>query len=300
MGLYAARDGVAVLRGANESGLWQAWRAEDGTRVIQALDVRRKPWGNFFSLSADDFFHALNALPAGNADAVQRYFLRADSPHLLEAWFDQALAAHGDETALGLLPEEAEVLPFAEVFGVAPSAGWPGPQAGVSEGLPAGSERISVADPDFPPAACTEVDPSPPEASLSAAERIVQLERLMRVRFADLLVQLDDPGQASTEEDLQRLLQEEADFSWQQKYMFTEFGVALRRKGKKRLALMAHLRAYALAQEDGHILFNLARGEYELGRIAEARSYLARVLTVLPNFAPALNFLAFLEDREHS
>jgi tetratricopeptide (TPR) repeat protein len=143
-------------------------------------------------------------------------------------------------------------------------------------------------------------DPVAPEEFASAEERIARQEFLMRVRFADLLAQVDGPAQSSVEEDLRALLQEEADFSWQQKYMFAEFGMALRRKGKKQLALMAHLRALSLAPEDGHILFNLARSEYEIGHIHKAKDYLAQVLAVLPNFAPALNFLAFLDDREHS
>ncbi|MDR1359782.1 MAG: hypothetical protein LBJ82_02275, partial [Deltaproteobacteria bacterium] len=191
---------------------------------------------------------------------------------------------------------------FAEVFGVEPATVWAGPQTGGVEGFAAaagpGGDPLSVAGPDFPPDPLVLADPPAPETAVSSAERLAQLERLMRVRFADLLVQLDDAAGSSAEADLRELLQEEADFSWQQKYMFTEFGMALRRKGKKQLALLAHLRAYSLAPEDGHVLFNLARGEYELGRMAEARRYLARVLTVLPNFAPALNFLAFLEGRE--
>jgi tetratricopeptide (TPR) repeat protein len=306
MGLYTTREGVAVLHKANESGLWQAWRAEDGVCIIQALDVHRKPWGNFFSLGADDFFYALNSLPAENAAAVQRHFLRADSPYLLEAWFDQTQAdqARGEGVVLGLLPEEAKILSFAEVFGGAPAKADPDRTGGEPEELQSADAPegglTAVADPDFPLLPLAGQDPFSPEESLSPDEQIVRREALMRVRFADLLVKIDDSAQTPVDADLQKLLQEEADFSWQQKYMFTEFGVALRRKGKKHLALLAHLRAHDLAPEDGHILFNLARSEYELGHISTAREYLARVLAVLPDFAPALNFLVFLNGQEHS
>ncbi|MDR2076247.1 MAG: tetratricopeptide repeat protein [Desulfovibrio sp.] len=308
LGLYTTRPdaGPAVLHRANESGLWQAWRAEDGSYVIQALDVRKKPWGNFFSLAADDFFYALTVLPAEDTAAGRGYFLRSDSPHLLDVWFDQAQAAQtqGEQQVgeLGLLPEEAEILSFAEIFGGVSPSGGSGRKAGDPEDLQpvpeAPRDLIPIAEPDFPPNGPAALDPLSPEEPISPEERIARLEARMRVRFAELLVQVDDPTQTAVDADLQKLLQEEADFSWQQKYMFAEFGMALRRKGKKQLAFMAHLRAFELAPEDAHILFNLARSEYELGHISRAKEYLAQSLAVLPNFAPALNFLSFLNGQE--
>ena len=130
------------------------------------------------------------------------------------------------------------------------------------------------------------------------AERATILENSMRVEFAALLEHLDESPYPAIEKEVQTLLARGTGFTWKQKFMFSEFGMALRRKGKARLALVAHERALGLAPGDGHILFNLARSEYELGDIPAARIYLEQALTVLPDFAPAKSFLVFLDGQQ--
>ena len=129
-------------------------------------------------------------------------------------------------------------------------------------------------------------------------ERAAALELSMRDKFSALMGQLDESPYPAVEQEVEQLLSRGAGATWKQKYMFSEFGMALRRKGKPRLALIAHERALGLAPGDGHILFNLARSEYELGDIAAARIYLEQALTVLPDFAPARSFLSFLEGQQ--
>jgi tetratricopeptide (TPR) repeat protein len=129
-------------------------------------------------------------------------------------------------------------------------------------------------------------------------ERAAILENSMREEFAMLMGQLDESPYPAVEKDVEKLLLRGNGFTWKQKFMFSEFGMALRRKGKARLSLMAHERALGLAPGDGHILFNLARSEYELGDIRAAKTYLQQALSVLPDFAPARSFLAFLEGHQ--
>ena len=129
-------------------------------------------------------------------------------------------------------------------------------------------------------------------------ERAAILENSMREEFAMLLDQLDDSPYPAMEKEVEKLLSRGSSFTWKQKFMFSEFGMALRRKNKAYLALMAHERALGLAPGDGHILFNLARSEYELGDISAAKRYLEQALSVLPDFAPARNFLTFLEGQK--
>jgi tetratricopeptide (TPR) repeat protein len=304
LGFYATRDdsGLTAFHKIGESGLWQVWRAQGDIYILQALDAHRRPQGGFFSVSADDFFYALIALPKENIVIAPRHFIRSDSPHLLEAWLDQMQAAQEGaerpEAALGILPEEAKIFPLVENTGPwRPAAG--------SGGKDTPRQRLFSVD-------------APPETSAGASgaaqaafscpalsqdlpeqeKRIASREALLRDQFAILLARLDTPERATAEAELARLLGEEEQFTWKQKYMFAELGMALRRKGQTRLARKAHLRALSLAPEDGHILFNLARSEYEMGNIAEAKAYLSRVLTSLPGFDPALKFLAFLDGRE--
>ncbi|MDR2799760.1 MAG: tetratricopeptide repeat protein [Desulfovibrio sp.] len=79
------------------------------------------------------------------------------------------------------------------------------------------------------------------------------------------------------------------------KFMFTEFGMALRRKKKIKLALLCHMRALNFAPNDENVLFNVARTEYELGRIDKAEEKLNKALLVNPGFTAAANFLSFLK-----
>ena len=77
--------------------------------------------------------------------------------------------------------------------------------------------------------------------------------------------------------------------------MFTEFGFALRRRRLYKLALASHIRALGFSPKDEHVLFNVARSEYELGKVEEARVYLVKALDAAPDFDAAKRFLAFLD-----
>jgi tetratricopeptide (TPR) repeat protein len=126
-------------------------------------------------------------------------------------------------------------------------------------------------------------------------QRAQLLEERMRGEFDSLMRKLDEGDNPDTERELSRLILRGAGFSWKQKYMFSEFGFALRRKKLYKLALTSHMRALGFAPADEHILFNVARAEYELGKVDMAKSYLAKALEVNPAFSAAETFLAFLK-----
>ena len=128
-----------------------------------------------------------------------------------------------------------------------------------------------------------------------ADARAQRLEQRMRGEFEALVERVDSGGGAGLERELSRLILQGAGFSWKQKFMFTEFGFALRRKKLYKLALACHMRALALAPTDEHVLFNVARAEYELGKAEAARIYLLKALEAAPAFGAARRFLAFLD-----
>ena len=128
-----------------------------------------------------------------------------------------------------------------------------------------------------------------------AEARAARLEQRMREEFALLLEKLDKGGTPEIENELSRLVLRGEGFSWKQKFMFTEFGCTLRRKRLPKAALASHMRALSFAPTDEHILFNVARSEYELGNTDAARMYLARALESAPAFGAARRFLAFLD-----
>ena len=127
-----------------------------------------------------------------------------------------------------------------------------------------------------------------------AEERIKRLEASMRSEFETLVAQLDESAHPAVENEISRLIQRGTGFTWKQKYMFTEFGLTLRRKQKHTLALACHMRALSFSPHDEHVLFNVARAEYELGNIEEAKNNLRHALKSAPGFTAAKNFLTFL------
>ena len=128
-----------------------------------------------------------------------------------------------------------------------------------------------------------------------AETRAQRLEQQMREEFAVLLDRFDKETDPDAERDLSRLVLRGAGFSWKQKFMFTEFGFALRRRRLYKLALASHIRALGFSPKDEHVLFNVARSEYELGKVEEARVYLVKALDAAPDFDAAKRFLAFLD-----
>lgn len=127
-------------------------------------------------------------------------------------------------------------------------------------------------------------------------QQALLLEERTREAF-DSLVEKLDRGGGEAEQDVLRLLDRDDGFTWKHKYMFTEFGMLLRRKRKPELALACHLRALSLSPRDEHILFNVARAEFELGNQDNAEKCLEAALEAAPDFTAAKNFLLFLQGR---
>jgi hypothetical protein len=127
-----------------------------------------------------------------------------------------------------------------------------------------------------------------------------QLEQRMRREFDALMEKFDKSPGPAVERELTQLVLRNADFTWKQKFMYSEFGFALRRKRLHKLALASHMRALGYAPKDEHILFNVARSEYELGKVDAARIYLNKAIEAAPTFNAARTFLAFLEGQGES
>jgi len=79
------------------------------------------------------------------------------------------------------------------------------------------------------------------------------------------------------------------------KYMFTDFGIRLRKGDLPEIGLMHAMRALSLAPDDAHACFNVAYICWVLGRIGEARRHLTLALHHESDFEPAKRFLAWLD-----
>ncbi len=82
------------------------------------------------------------------------------------------------------------------------------------------------------------------------------------------------------------------------KHMFSEFGVALRKKRIYALALQHHTKALELSPNDENVWFNLARVYYSLGNLEKAMEYLRRVLAANPGMKEGLIFMEFLQRKK--
>jgi hypothetical protein len=302
-GTYSIKeiDGVPELQTNNFSGICYAWRQENGITIVLPVGRDNLPHGNCYLVDDRDFaflFQPYDATAPASDDSI-RPPLRAGAPDLLGMWYEQSLASPssvpapqtdrresgGSQSFAAVSNDETLFAPawhpdelFHEPEDSTPPSAVPAPGADQDASAPAAQMYV-------------EEEPEDPES------RSARLEQRMRVKFAVLLQATDENAELHQDEEIARLLTLGSSFSWRQKFMFTEFGLALRRKQKFALALDSHLRALELAPNDEHILFNVARAEYELRNTDRARHYLDKALSVAPDFAVAKNFKNFLNGR---
>jgi len=318
-GTYSIKeaDCFPELRTDGFSGLCYVWRQENGVNIVLPMGRGSTPHGSCYLVDDSDFTFLFS--PCDSAITPDGFILqpplRSDAPDLLGMWYEQSLVAppsapvspasgregggltfsalSGDETLLTPIwhpddifhdPEDKAV-PGAVHAPEPPAANRP---ASAESGASGGNEAA------FAPAAKVYIEEEQQEDPESRSAR---LEQRMRSKFELLLQAMDENPEPQLEEEMARLLTLGSSFSWRQKFMFTEFGLALRRKRKFTLSLSSHLRALELAPNDEHILFNVARAEYELRNPDKARYYLDKALSVAPDFTVAKNFQSFLLGR---
>jgi hypothetical protein len=132
------------------------------------------------------------------------------------------------------------------------------------------------------------------EAELGRAELVARVEEKFRTEFSMALVRLKN-RRAEALQALDALSRSEGPFSEEHKFMFTDCGLALRKRNLFALAKQFHLKARELSPDDENVLFNLARVMYESGKIDKAREYLCMSIKLSPDFEEGKDFLAFID-----
>lgn len=89
----------------------------------------------------------------------------------------------------------------------------------------------------------------------------------------------------------------DAAFTPEHKHLFNDFGMQMRRLGMYDEAMRYYARAYRLCRTDEHLLYNIARTQYEKGRMKSARTMLARALRLNAEFSEGKAFMVYLESR---
>ena len=130
-----------------------------------------------------------------------------------------------------------------------------------------------------------------------ADESVYQkLERRLRSDFSLALIRLGSNRDEAIKM-LTDMAEHEGPFVENHKFMFSEFGLAMRKRKLLVLSVRFHEKAHILSPKDEHILFNLARVFYESGKYDKARICLEEAVNMAPRFKYGRDFLDFIDGR---
>jgi tetratricopeptide (TPR) repeat protein len=90
----------------------------------------------------------------------------------------------------------------------------------------------------------------------------------------------------------------EALFEEENKHLFNEFGISLRKLGLYDEAIGHYQKALSIVEDDENLYYNLGRAYYEKGDRSLAVEWLKRALSINPGFAEGQRFLALVEQQK--
>jgi len=122
-------------------------------------------------------------------------------------------------------------------------------------------------------------------------------DKNIRALFGLGLNYLDRGENDRANELLQQLVVLEETFDPENKHLFNEFGIKLRKNGMLDQALSYYARAFKLSSDDEHLCYNIARTLYDKNDIIKAAKFLKKALMINRSFAPALEFLTIIKRR---
>ncbi|MDL2279165.1 hypothetical protein LJC15_00680 [Desulfovibrio sp. OttesenSCG-928-G11] len=266
LGTYILRNrhSLEVMPARNVSGMWQAWLLTGGGILVRALSEDYRPFGDTFPMSRESFFSLL--MPLAPEAAAGR----------------EAAAPAASDQDMPDMPEQPDLPDLLGMWYT--QAASPASEAGEAAVESAGSGAAARQG--------REETGAPSLLAASARERAQR----MSAAFAALMAKMNEQHEADPDLDkaVEDLLAEAPPPAPEYKFIFTDFGRALRRKGRHRLSLTAHLLALACAPDDEHVLFNVARSQYEVGQSLEAVASLEKAVKAAPDFREAAHFLQFL------
>ena len=101
--------------------------------------------------------------------------------------------------------------------------------------------------------------------------------------------------EAKAKEVFRKITEIDAIFEKENKHIFNEFGISLRKAGMYEEALGHYGKAIEISPDDEHLYFNVARVYYEKGDIPAAMEWLDKALTMNPDFDEAKRFKESIE-----
>ncbi len=260
LGMYARRKEQEESE-PDQTG-WRVWKTADGVFLAQPYSQEGLALADPTRIEDDDFFvyfQPIQVKPADDQADAEPVCLPDDK---VEAVLEKSRAGRADDPDL------------------------------LKHWLKAGPAQ-APADPE--PASPAKADEAPPgaEAAGDEVKNPSQSEHELRAEYALALIKLQSDKAATR--DLRKILTRPLPPLPEYKFMFTEFGKSLRKKGLCDLACLAHERALEMDPDDEHVLFNLSRALHGAGKTEEALGHLKKALAINPAFGLAKEFLGFLE-----
>lgn len=116
----------------------------------------------------------------------------------------------------------------------------------------------------------------------------------VRANYGLGLTYLDRGDTEQADTVLRRLVTLEEAYTRENKHLFNEFGIKLRKNGMYDQALAYYGRALKLSQRDEHLLYNIARLLHEKKEYAQALRFCDQALALDPDLTPAQKLAAVL------
>ncbi len=113
----------------------------------------------------------------------------------------------------------------------------------------------------------------------------------VRGNFGLGLTYLDQGKNEEAHGVLKKLVKLDEAFTPENKHLFNEFGIKLRKNGMFDQALSYYASAYKLASDDENLCYNIARTLYEKGDLDNCEIYLNKALHLRPGFPEAVGML---------
>ncbi|MFH1134953.1 MAG: tetratricopeptide repeat protein [Pseudomonadota bacterium] len=123
-------------------------------------------------------------------------------------------------------------------------------------------------------------------------------EENVRANFGVAKVYLATGETEKARETFQKLAQVEAIFEEQNKHIFNELGIELRRLGLFGQAITFYKRALSVAKDDENLYFNIGRAFHEKNEPEKARKCLQAALKLNPNMPEAVRLLESLNKAD--
>ena len=138
----------------------------------------------------------------------------------------------------------------------------------------------------------------PYNAELEFRNALVLDENNVRANFGLGMTLMDQGNEDESGQIFERLMDQDETFKPDNKHLFNEYGMRLRKNGMFDKALRYYDKAYILSDRDEHLLYNIARTHYERGAHDDALLFADKALAINPGLKAASDLKAIIQNQQ--